>query len=164
MHFFRESLTIYQIEDSSALNLVYFEYLRNTFGAAITELLAALAKYVQAKLNGSSKGARLGFSSEKEMFNICVKIFSGTLTPDQRRFLSYLWQTIDRYRQVSEPINYNETPPCYLQHPTDRLTAFVCLQMGLRCRGRTFNKSSHIQKAVFDNNLSLLNRLVNAQD
>jgi len=35
-----------------------------------------LNKYITSKLNGTIKGARLGFSSEKEMFNICVKLFS----------------------------------------------------------------------------------------
>lgn len=42
---------------------------------ALKDMLSQLQKYVQTKLNNNIKGARLGFSTEKEMFNICTKLF-----------------------------------------------------------------------------------------
>ena len=113
---------IYQIEDASLVNLVYFECVREQFATAVRELLASLGKYVAHKLNGSIKGARLGFSSEKEMFNICNKLFV-QLSTSQRQLLSYLWNTIQVYRFVQHLNHQNETPPCFQQHPTPKLIA-----------------------------------------
>jgi hypothetical protein len=62
------------------LNHVYFEHVKETFSIAIRELLVSLSKYINTKLNGSSKGARLGFSTEKEIFNICLKLFTTQLS------------------------------------------------------------------------------------
>lgn len=50
--------------------------MRETFSLATRNLLLNLQKYISMKLKGSSKGARLGFSTEKEMFNICLKLFT----------------------------------------------------------------------------------------
>jgi len=68
--------------------------MREALSIAISDMLTSLFKYITTKLNGNSKGARLGFSSEKEMFNICVKLFIVQLSVDQRKVLSYLWKTI----------------------------------------------------------------------
>jgi hypothetical protein len=54
--------------------------------------------YIRLKLKGKSKTARLGFSTEKELFNICAKLFKSNEifkpTNTQRRLLSILWSTI----------------------------------------------------------------------
>jgi len=69
---------------------VYFEHLRCNFLTAVKETLEGLQKYVVSKLNGSSKGARLGFSTEKEMFNICIKLLV-SFNVEQRHILSFFW-------------------------------------------------------------------------
>jgi hypothetical protein len=63
------------MEDSSVLNSVFFEYMKNSTSRALLDLLTNLKEYVRTTLRGISKTARLGFSSEKELYNICVKIF-----------------------------------------------------------------------------------------
>jgi ankyrin repeat domain-containing protein 13 len=37
------------------------------------------------------------------------------------------------------------------------------VKIGLRCRGRTISRSNHLQRAVFENNLSLISRLLSTQ-
>ena len=69
---------------------MYFEHLRCNFLTAVKETLEGLQKYVVSKLNGSSKGARLGFSTEKEMFNICIKLLV-SFNVEQRHILSFFW-------------------------------------------------------------------------
>jgi hypothetical protein len=74
--------------------------MREEFLTAISQLSGLLQDYIKIKLKGNSQNARLGFSSEKELFNICAKLFSNALTIRQRNYLSYLWQTIQNYRKV----------------------------------------------------------------
>lgn len=151
--------TVYWVEDSAVLTFVYFEHLRAAFVQAARELGESLKVYVAEKLNGRMKGARLGFSSEKELFNICVKLFVA-LNEDQRHLLSFFWQTITYYRAVSHPITKNENPPCFAQYPTPLLVGSICVKVALRCRGRSYTRGALIQKAVFENNLSTLSKLL----
>jgi len=72
---FLRSQPIQQIEDPSVLNSVFFEHMRFTSVEAIQDLLNSLKNYIRLKLKGNSNNARLGFSTEKEMFNICAKLF-----------------------------------------------------------------------------------------
>jgi len=79
-NYYRDCTSIYQVEDSSVLNFVYFEYLREEFLIVIAQLSNSLAEYIRIKLKSNSRSARLGFSSEKELINICAKIFETNLT------------------------------------------------------------------------------------
>ncbi len=132
---------IYWVEDSAVLSFVYFEHLRESFLQSSKDLSEKLKAYVASKLNGRIKGARLGFSSEKELFNICVKIFE-ELNEDSRHLLSFFWKAITYYRAVSQPISKNENPPCFTQYPTALLVGNICLKIALRCRGRSFTRGS----------------------
>jgi hypothetical protein len=64
---------------------------------------------------------------------------------------------------VLQPIVLNETPQCFLKNPTSLLISWMALKTSLRCRGKLFSRCSHIQRAVFENNLSLLSKLLTSQ-
>ena len=61
---------VYQIEDSSLLTSVYFEHAKSHVCTALTKMNESIADYIQRKFKGWKGTARLGFSSEKELFNI----------------------------------------------------------------------------------------------
>ena len=86
------------MEDSSVLNSVFFEYMKKTNTEALQDMIKNLKHYIKVKLKGNSKTARLGLTTEKELFNICTKLFSNNsefkLSPEQRRLLSIVWSAI----------------------------------------------------------------------
>ena len=56
-------------------------------------LQTRLKDYIHFKLRNVTRTARLGFSSEKELLNICAKLFSSEVKqmPTQRRLISLFW-------------------------------------------------------------------------
>jgi hypothetical protein len=129
-------------------------------------LLSNLKEYIRVKLKSHSKTARLGFSTEKELLNICVKLFTPEFKqmPVQRRLLSILWGAIQEYRVCTRaPTQLNETPLCYSEFPTPVLVAYFCFKLGLICRGKDFGTGYMLHKAVFEGNLPLVSRILNCQ-
>lgn len=71
----RNSYRVYQAEDSSLLTSVYFNHKRDLICGRLRAMANALAHYVRDKFSGKQGTTRLGFSSEKELFNITRRIF-----------------------------------------------------------------------------------------
>jgi hypothetical protein len=86
----------YLIEDDSVLTEVFFTRNRDLMMCALTDLHCKLAEYVGSKFKGRNGTARLGFNSERELFNIFAKIFGENrkLSSDitVRRILQTLWE------------------------------------------------------------------------
>lgn len=65
----------YRIEDDSVLTEVFYSRNKTLMVENISLMHAKLIEYVETKFKGRNGTARLGFNSERELFNIFAKIF-----------------------------------------------------------------------------------------
>lgn len=142
---------------------MYFEHAKSHVCAALTRMNESIADYIQRKFKGWKGTARLGFSSEKELFNIFhlqmfgaevfgqVGINSGRHQEEQtsvpRRIMGELWQMIQLFRHVSfaPPKDSTQSPSktlhkqiqlTFAMYPARTMTAYLVTKLLLHCRGR----------------------------
>ena len=66
---------IYQVEDSSLLTSVYFYHAKEQICRALQCMFTQIGNYIKKQFKGRKGTARLGFTHEKELFNIFRSMF-----------------------------------------------------------------------------------------
>ena len=113
---FRADYRTYQTEDSSLITSIFFDHSKEVICSSLLAMKHAIDSYVKKQFKGRAGTARIGLSTEKEMFNICRKIFGPEIfgqtgnnnsTADAskfgtipRRIMDDLWSVIQLFRLV----------------------------------------------------------------
>ena len=71
----RADYRVYQVEDSALLTSVYFDQAKDQICNALTNLNAQISVYIRKQFQGRQGTARLGLTTEKELFNIFRQMF-----------------------------------------------------------------------------------------
>ena len=170
----------FKIEDESVLTEVFYSRNREQMVLSLKKMHAKLTTYVYKKFKGRNGTARLGFSTEKMLFNIFQKVFGEERhlpsQIDARRVMQSLWEAFQLFRHVPKEqnsklaaaqqfkIHQQSIIECYRQYPTKVLEAHIVFSLLLHCHGRalytTQKRNYELHKAVFDGNLPLISRLV----
>ena len=96
---------------------IYFSHHKEMVGAYLVRMLAKLNSYMHRRFKGKKGSALMGFSREKELYNIFRALFGETIFGSSgheqsgsgdtehiaRRIMSELWNACQNFRQASSP-------------------------------------------------------------
>ena len=140
-----------------------------------------LQLYVHSRFAGRQGTPRLGFTTEKEIFNIFKKVFGSELFSQKlvRKVMAELFECIKLFRNIQTvPNNTDGKSDSKIKeinkiYPVYVLTAHTFFKLAMFCQGKALfsicssgetnccaeHTNFQLQKAVFDGNLHFLARL-----
>ena len=111
----RFSYRVYQNEDKSLVTSVFFDHGKDQMCKDLLKIQDQIGQYIQVTFKGKKGTARLGFTTERELFGICKNMFGpelfghgnlNQLTAEQgehimlRRIIYEIFEAIKLFRQV----------------------------------------------------------------